>query len=52
MKRILAFMMVVVFAFILSGCRTNDIKTDVFNLVEKNYDTILKACEEKMQMHF
>lgn len=47
MKRILAFMLVVVFIFILSGCRTNDIKTDVFNLVEKNYDTILKACEEK-----
>lgn len=47
MKRILAFMLVVVFVFILSGCRTNDIKTDVFNLVEKNYDTILKACEEK-----
>ena len=40
-------MLVVVFVFILSGCRTNDIKTDVFNLVEKNYDTILKACEEK-----
>lgn len=47
MKRILAFMLVVVFVFILSGCRTNEIKTDVFNLVEKNYDTILKACEEK-----
>ena len=47
MKRILAFMLVVVFVFVLSGCRTNDIKTDVFNLVEKNYDTILKACEEK-----
>ena len=47
MKRILAFVLVVVFVFILSGCRTNDIKTDVFNLVEKNYDTILKACEEK-----
>ena len=47
MKRILAFMLVVVFIFILSDCRTNDIKTDVFNLVEKNYDTILKACEEK-----
>lgn len=47
MKRILAFMLVVVFVFVLSGCRTNNIKTDVFNLVEKNYDTILKACEEK-----
>lgn len=47
MKRNLAFMLVVVFVFVLSGCRTNDIKTDVFNLVEKNYDTILKACEEK-----
>ena len=44
MKRILAFMLFVVLIFALSGCNT---KSDIFNLVEKNYDEILKACECK-----
>jgi hypothetical protein len=40
-------MLVVVFVFALTGCGAKNTKTNIFNLVEKNYDTILKACEEK-----
>ena len=47
MKRILAFILVVVFVFALTGCGSKDTKTDIVNLVEKNYDAILKACEDK-----
>ena len=47
MKRILAFMLVVVFIFALSGCSAKSTKSDIFSLVEKNYDEILKACEGK-----
>ncbi len=47
MKRILAIMLVVVFVFVFTGCRAKHTKTDIFNLVEKNYDEILNACEEK-----
>lgn len=47
MKRILAFTLIVLFGFLLIGCGAKDAKNDVFNLVEKNYDEILRACEEK-----
>ena len=47
MKRTLAFMLVVVFIFALTGCSAKNTKSDIFNLVEKNYDEILKACEDK-----
>lgn len=47
MKRILAFVLVVTIAFMLAGCGASEPKEDVFNIVEKNYDTILTACEEK-----
>ena len=47
MKRILAFILVVVFVFALTGCRAKNTKSDIFTLVEENYDAILKACEEK-----
>jgi len=47
MKRILAFILVVVFVFALTGCGSKDTKTDIVNLVEKNYDAILMACEDK-----
>lgn len=50
MKRILVFVLavVLVFAFALSGCNGQEkAKRDIFDLVEKNYDAILKACEEK-----
>lgn len=48
MKRILAVVLVFTFVFMLAGCnRQEKAKEDIFNLVEKNYDAILKACEEK-----
>ncbi len=47
MKRILAFVLVVVFVFALSGCGAKESKKDIFNIVEKNYDAIVTACENK-----
>ena len=47
MKRILAFILVVVFVFALTGRRAKNTKSDIFTLVEEHYDAILKACEEK-----
>ena len=47
MKRLLAFALVVVFIFALSGCGAKVAKKDVFNIVEKNYDAIVTACENK-----
>ena len=47
MKRILAFVLTFAFVFMLAGCNRQEAKKDIFNLVEKNYDAILKACEEK-----
>ena len=47
MKRILAFVLVVVFVFVLSGCSAKQSKKDIFNVVEKNYDAIVTACENK-----
>ena len=46
MKRIFVFVLVITLVFTLAGCRKTP-KEDVFSLVEKKYDTILKACEEK-----
>ena len=46
MKKILAFFLIVSFIFALAGCGKTP-KEDIFNIVEKNYDAILKACEEK-----
>ena len=40
-------MLVVVFVFALSGCGAMDSKKDIFNIVEKNYDAIVTACENK-----
>ena len=47
MKRILAFILVVAFVFALTGCSAKDNKTDIFSLVEKNYDEIVAGCENK-----
>ena len=47
MKRILAFILVVAFVFALTGCSAKDNKTDIFSLVENNYDEIVAACENK-----
>ncbi len=46
MKRIFIFILIVSIVFTLSGCGKTP-KEDVFSLVEKKYDTILKACEKK-----
>ena len=47
MKRLLAFVLLAVFVFSLTGCSAKNAKSDIFKLVEKNYDAILKACEDK-----
>ena len=47
MKRLLAFVLLAVFVFSLTGCSAKNAKSDIFNLVEKNYDEIVAACENK-----
>ena len=47
MKRLLAFVLLAVFVFSLTGCSAKNAKSDIFNLVENNYDEILAACENK-----
>ena len=47
MKKIFAFILVISFVFMFVGCGAKEAKKDIFSLVENNYDTILKACEEK-----
>ena len=46
MKKMFALVLVVFLMISLTSCR-NTPKENVFSIVEKNYDTILKACEEK-----
>ena len=47
MKRILAFVLIVTFVFSLPGCGAEKEKKEIFDLVEKNYDAIVTACENK-----
>ena len=47
MKRILAFVLIIVFVVVLAGCGAKESKKDIFNLVENNYDEIVAACESK-----
>lgn len=47
MKKILVFVLIISLAIVLAGCRAEKNKNDIFNLIEENYDAILKACEEK-----
>jgi hypothetical protein len=47
MKRFLAFALVFMFVFTLTGCGARKSKEDIFKLVEKNYDAIITACENK-----
>ena len=47
MKRLLAFVLLAVFVFSLTGCSAKNAKSDIFNLVENNYDEIVTACENK-----
>lgn len=46
MKKLLAFVSIISLIFILSGC-VKAPKETVFSIVEKNYDEILSACEQK-----
>ena len=46
MKKMFALVLVGFLIFSLTSCRSAP-KENVFSIVEKNYDTILKACEEK-----
>ena len=46
MKKILTFILVFSLIFTLAGC-VKAPKEKVFSIVEKKYDTILKACKEK-----
>ena len=46
MKKTLAFILVISIIFILAGCGKTP-KEEIFGLVEKKYDAILIACEEK-----
>ena len=47
MKRLLAFVLLAVYVFSLTGCSAKKAKSDIFNLVENNYDEIVAACENK-----
>ena len=47
MKRLLAFVLLAIFVFSLTGCSAKNAKSDIFNLVENNYDEIVAACENK-----
>jgi hypothetical protein len=46
MKRILSVILAVSFIFALAGCGKEP-KEDIFHLVEKNYEKIVTACENK-----
>ena len=51
MKRVVTSILVIVFALALvvasAGCGGMKSKKEIFNLVEKNYDAIVTACENK-----
>ena len=47
MKKIFAFVLALAFLFVFTGCGAEESKKDIFNLVEKNYDEIVAACENK-----
>ena len=47
MKKIYAFILAISLVFMLAGCGAKEAKKDIFNLVEKNYDAIVIACENK-----
>ena len=47
MKRLFAFVLLAVFVFSFTGCSAKNAKSDIFNLVENNYDEIVAACENK-----
>ncbi len=47
MKRIFVFNLVIILVFALVGCGAKESQKDIFKLVEKNYDAIVAACENK-----
>ena len=47
MKKIFAFILIIALVFTFTGCGAKEAKKDIFNLVEKNYDAIVIACENK-----
>ena len=47
MKKIFAFILIISLVFTFTGCGAKEAKKDIFNLVEKNYDAIVIACENK-----
>ena len=47
MKKIFAFILAIFLVFTFVGRGAKESKKNIFSLVENNYDTILKACEEK-----
>ena len=47
MKKRVTLVLAVFLVFAFAGCGAKESKENIFNLVENNYDAILKACEEK-----
>ena len=48
MKRILSVMIVICFLFTLTGCNSRESnRKEIFDLVERNYDAIVAACQSK-----
>ena len=47
MKKIFAFILIIALVFTFTGCGAKEAKKDIFNLIEKNYDAIVIACENK-----
>ena len=47
MKKTFAFILMIALVFTFTGCGAKEAKKDIFNLVEKNYDAIVIACENK-----
>lgn len=48
MKKILAFVLMISFTFVLVGCAKGEkFKKDIFDLVEENYEAIIQACQDK-----
>ena len=47
MKKTFAFILAIALIFTFTGCGANEAKKDIFSLVEKNYDAIVVACENK-----
>ncbi len=47
MKKMCAFILAIALIITFTGCGAKEAKKDIFNLVEKNYDAIVAACESE-----